>query len=118
MRASIQIQQRGWIEDISFEVCDGYRHFVFSRVELEKKKAQRALIEAKRRDENLAKLQKDLAESKGQKVVLSAPRRMDEQEEDEEEDEDEDENEDEDEDDDAHGPEERDEAFQELGGRR
>ncbi|KAG0622055.1 hypothetical protein M758_3G068200 [Ceratodon purpureus] len=82
--------------------------------DLEKRKAQKAELEAKRKEANLVKLRKDLDESQGQRVVISAPRRM--EEDDEEEDEEEDE-EIEDDDDDADGEEDNDGLFREIGGR-
>lgn len=86
------------------------------RPDLEKRKAEKAQVEAKRREANMARLQKDLDDSKGQNVVLSAPRRMEDG--DEEDELDEEEEEEEDDDDDANGEEERgDEVFREIGGR-
>ena len=79
--------------------------YVECRPELEKRKKDRADLDARRQEANLARLQKDLAESKGQNVVLSAPRRMEEEEEENEDDED------------AYGEEDHNEVFHEIGGR-
>jgi hypothetical protein len=99
---------------VHWVVCD----LVFlscCRPDLEKRKAEKAELEAKRKEANLAKLRQDLAESQGQNVVLSAPRRM--EEDDEEEEEEEEEIDDDDDDDDADGEEDNDEIFREIGGR-
>lgn len=84
---------------------------------MERRKAQKAEAEASRREANLARLRNDLAESQGQNVVLSAPRRMEaddsaDEEEEEAVDEEEDEEDDDDGEDDTDG-----QFFREIGGR-
>jgi hypothetical protein len=105
------------IEDFFHQVDKCADEYMESyRPDLEKRKAEKAQVEAKRREANMARLQKDLDDSKGQNVVLSAPRRMEDG--DEEDEVDEEEEEEEDDDDDANGEEERDdEVFREIGGR-
>lgn len=84
--------------------------------DLERRKAQKAEAEASRREANLARLRNDLAESQGQNVVLSAPRRMEADDSDDEEEEEVDEEEDEDDDDD--GEDDTDgQFFRDIGGR-
>jgi hypothetical protein len=99
---------------VHWVVCD-LVFLSWCRPDLEKRKAEKAELEAKRKEANLAKLRQDLAESQGQNVVLSAPRRM--EEDDEEEEEEEEEIDDDDDDDDADGEEDNDEIFREIGGR-
>jgi GTPase SAR1 family protein len=84
--------------------------------DLERRKAEKAELEAKRKEANLVRLQNDLAESQGQSVVLSAPRRMEEDDEEEEEEEGVLEDDDDDDNDDADGEEDHDgHFFREIG---
>ncbi|CAK9212354.1 unnamed protein product [Sphagnum jensenii] len=85
-------------------------------VELERRRAEKELRDTERQQANLAALQRDLAESNGQKVVLSTTRQMEERNTEEEEVEEEEEEEEEYSENDL-DEEESTEMFREMGGR-